>query len=52
MGAYGNFLSTATDEDVAAIYPPAALRRLATIKRRYDPDDVFAGNHNIRPDPA
>ncbi|GAA2079517.1 FAD-binding oxidoreductase [Pseudolysinimonas kribbensis] len=52
VGAYGNFLSTATDEDVAAIYPPAALRRLATIKRRYDPDDVFAGNHNIRPDPA
>jgi FAD/FMN-containing dehydrogenase len=48
-GLYANFLSSATDEDVAAIYPPKAIERLAEIKHRYDPDNVFAGNHNIRP---
>lgn len=49
VGAYGNFLSSATEEDVAAIYPPATHRRLTAVKRRYDPADLFAGNHNIRP---
>jgi FAD/FMN-containing dehydrogenase len=48
-GAYANFLATATEDDVAAIYPTDTYRRLATIKRRYDPDNLFAGNHNIQP---
>ena len=48
-GAYANFLTSATDEDVAAIYPPKAAERLAAIKRRYDPGNLFAGNHNILP---
>jgi FAD/FMN-containing dehydrogenase len=48
-GAYANFLSSATDEDVAAVYPEETMRRLAAIKRRYDPDNLFARNHNIRP---
>jgi FAD/FMN-containing dehydrogenase len=48
-GAYANFLGTATDDDVAAIYPPQTYERLAAVKRRYDPDDLFARNHNIRP---
>jgi FAD/FMN-containing dehydrogenase len=48
-GAYANFLATATEDDVAAIYPADTYRRLATIKRRYDPDNLFAGNHNIQP---
>jgi FAD/FMN-containing dehydrogenase len=48
-GAYANFLTSATDEDVAAIYPPRTIERLAAIKHRYDPDNLFADNHNIRP---
>lgn len=48
-GAYANFLTTATDEDVAAVYPAATYERLATVKRRYDPDNLFAHNHNVRP---
>ncbi|MFF1877587.1 FAD-binding oxidoreductase [Leifsonia sp. NPDC058230] len=48
-GAYANFLASATEEDVAAIYPPETYRRLAAVKRRYDPDNLFAGNHNVPP---
>ena len=48
-GAYANFLSTATAADVAAIYPPEAYHRLAAVKRQYDPGNLFARNHNIRP---
>ncbi|WP_433367662.1 FAD-binding oxidoreductase [Actinoplanes sp. CA-142083] len=47
-GAYANFLSSATAEDVTAIYPPETYRRLAAVKRQYDPDNLFAGNHNIQ----
>ncbi len=48
-GAYANFLSSATDEDVAAIYPAETLRRLAAVKGQYDPGNLFARNHNVRP---
>jgi FAD/FMN-containing dehydrogenase len=48
-GAYANFLSSATDEDVAAVYPPRTAERLAAVKRRYDPHNLFDRNHNIRP---
>ncbi|MEV4622745.1 FAD-binding oxidoreductase [Asanoa sp. NPDC049573] len=48
-GLYANFTSSATDEDVAAIYPPETYRRLAAVKRQYDPDNLFARNYNIRP---
>jgi FAD/FMN-containing dehydrogenase len=34
---------------VAAVFPPNTYRRLAAIKRRYDPGNLFAGNHNVRP---
>ena len=50
-GAYSNFQGTATEDDVQAIYPPATYARLAAIKARYDPDNLFNQNHNIRPDP-
>jgi FAD/FMN-containing dehydrogenase len=49
-GAYANFLASATDDDVAAIYPGDTYRRLAAVKHRYDPANLFAGNHNVRPD--
>ncbi len=48
-GAYANFLSGATDEDVAAVYPTETYQRLAAVKDRYDPHNLFAGNHNVRP---
>jgi FAD/FMN-containing dehydrogenase len=48
-GAYANFLGSATEEDVAAIYPVRTYQRLAAVKRRYDPGNLFARNHNIRP---
>jgi len=49
-GAYANFLATATEEDVAAIYPAETYQRLAAVKRQYDPGNLFARNHNIRPE--
>ena len=48
-GAYANFLASATEEDVAAIYPAETYKRLAAVKRRYDPSNLFAHNHNVRP---
>ncbi|MFD0473722.1 BBE domain-containing protein [Nonomuraea thailandensis] len=48
-GAYANFLASATEEDVAAIYPPRTHRRLAAVKLRLDPGNLFARNHNVRP---
>jgi hypothetical protein len=48
-GAYANFLSSATQEDVAAVYPTEVHNRLAAVKRQYDPGNLFARNHNVRP---
>lgn len=49
QGSYINFLHTATAEDVASIYPPATLQRLARLKQQYDPENVFSSNYNIAP---
>jgi len=51
-GAYANFLASAAEEDVAAIYPTETYQRLAAVKRQYDPGNLFARNHNIRPQQA
>jgi len=48
-GTYIGFQGSATAEDVAAAYPPATYARLAEVKRDYDPDNVFALNHNVVP---
>ena len=48
-GAYANFLASATEEDVAAIYPTQTRKRLAAVKRQYDPGNLFTRNHNVRP---
>ena len=49
-GAYASFLASATEEDVAAIYPAQTYQRLAAVKRHYDPSNLFARNHNVRPE--
>ena len=49
-GVYSNFLA---DEGAARLhqaYPGATYERLVQVKRRVDPENVFRGNHNIRPD--
>jgi FAD/FMN-containing dehydrogenase len=48
-GAYGNFLSTHTKEDVAQIYPQDTYQRLAKIKRIYDPENIFRHTFNVTP---
>ncbi|MEU6409040.1 FAD-binding oxidoreductase [Microbispora sp. NPDC046933] len=48
-GAYANFLASAGEEDVAAVYPARTYRRLAAVKRQWDPGNLFARNHNVRP---
>jgi FAD/FMN-containing dehydrogenase len=48
-GSYGNFVSRADEDALAAIYPAATRARLASIKRRYDPHNVFRRNQNIVP---
>jgi FAD/FMN-containing dehydrogenase len=48
-GVYANFQTSATEDDVTAIYPTRTYQRLAVVKRRYDPRNLFARNHNVRP---
>ena len=50
--AYVNFVGDEGEAGVRAAYPAATYRRLAEIKRRYDPDNVFRRNQNVRPAPA
>lgn len=49
-GAYVNFLGEEGDARTRAAYGEATYRRLAALKRRYDPDNVFRLNQNIVPD--
>jgi hypothetical protein len=48
-GAYVNFLSDEGEARVRAAYPGATWDRLAAIKRRYDPDNLFHRNQNVPP---
>jgi FAD/FMN-containing dehydrogenase len=49
VGAYVNFLGNEGDERVRSAYPGGAYERLAAIKGRYDPTNLFRLNQNIRP---
>jgi hypothetical protein len=46
-GEYPNFVEAPVD--ASSFFEPAIWQRLRDIKRRYDPADVFAGNHHIPP---
>ncbi|MEO8229714.1 MAG: FAD-binding oxidoreductase [Chloroflexota bacterium] len=48
-GTYVNVISDPGDEGVGRAYHAHQLTRLAELKRKYDPDNVFHLNQNIRP---
>ena len=48
-GAYVNFIADEGEARVHDAYPPATWERLARIKRRYDPDNLFHRNQNVPP---
>lgn len=49
-GSYVNFLmGDEGDDRLRAVYGAPKFERLAALKRRYDPDNVFRLNQNIRP---
>jgi len=48
-GAYANFLGDEGAKRVRAAYPGATWDRLAEIKHRYDPENVFRLNQNVPP---
>lgn len=48
-GAYVNFLESEGDDRIREAYPGGTYDRLAAIKRRYDPSNVFRLNQNIKP---
>jgi hypothetical protein len=48
-GAYVNFLADEGEERVRAAYPGSTWDRLAAVKARYDPTNLFRLNQNIPP---
>jgi FAD/FMN-containing dehydrogenase len=49
-GVYVNTLADEGEAGVRRAYPPGTMSRLAELKRRYDPNNVFHHNPNVRPD--
>ncbi|NNF04732.1 MAG: FAD-binding oxidoreductase [Rhodothermales bacterium] len=48
-GVYVNFLSDEGEDRVKAAYSQEAWERLVTLKRKYDPQNLFRMNQNIKP---
>ncbi len=51
QGVYSNFLQAEGEARIREAYAAAAFDRLANLKLRYDPANVFSGNENIPPKP-
>jgi FAD/FMN-containing dehydrogenase len=48
-GAYVNFISDEGEDRIRAAYPGSTWDRLAAVKARYDPTNLFRLNQNIAP---
>jgi FAD/FMN-containing dehydrogenase len=48
-GAYVNFINEEPASRIDDAYPPATKARLAEVKRRYDPTNLFHSNQNVAP---
>ncbi|HKZ92739.1 MAG TPA: FAD-binding oxidoreductase [Candidatus Limnocylindrales bacterium] len=48
-GAYVNFLGDEGEARARAAYPGSTWHRLAAVKARYDPHNLFRLNHNVPP---
>ncbi|HUE97781.1 MAG TPA: FAD-binding oxidoreductase [Anaerolineales bacterium] len=48
-GAYVNFLGDEGEDRIRAAYPGSTWDRLAAVKARYDPTNLFRLNQNIQP---
>jgi FAD/FMN-containing dehydrogenase len=48
-GGYVNFMTEMDENRVRASYGSAKYERLSRIKARYDPDNVFHRNANVKP---
>jgi FAD/FMN-containing dehydrogenase len=46
---YVNFVGSEGEDRIKAAYPPETYERLVALKNRYDPDNLFRLNHNIKP---
>ena len=51
-GAYVGFLGEEGEARIREAYPGSTWERLAVIKGRYDPTNLFRLNQNIRPAPV
>jgi hypothetical protein len=49
FGVYVNFVGDEGQNRVTDAYPPETYARLAEVKRRYDPTNLFQINQNIQP---
>jgi FAD/FMN-containing dehydrogenase len=49
LAAYANFADPASNPDAAVFSEPEAWARLRALKAQWDPQNLFAGNHNIPP---
>jgi FAD/FMN-containing dehydrogenase len=49
LGVYSNFLEDEGDARIREAYPAGSFERLAEVKHRYDPTNLFHKNQNIRP---
>ena len=48
-GAYVNFIGDEGEGRIVDAYPAATYARLADVKRRYDPTNLFKLNQNVKP---
>lgn len=46
---YGNFTLSADPGLVSRMYTPETMRRLARLKREWDPQNIFSRCHNVQP---